>query len=392
MVDAQSNIHDILKKHPECDEFLFPFCRSINKETTLYSLAEELDIPIAALQHGIARTQKRAVQNPCNYNQMRTKLIEPNHINIAGFVNFLWQNQFVKELQQHANRLSIPLNLNIFPKHSKKEFQNYLAVCNNPDDLPDMLIGKGFSSLSTQRFISKFVKTGVFQHAPVCNSMAKVFTSSGLADEGDNYHPFAVEEMVLLHDKTIALDAALPTSWQELLAPRYAGAIMQMGKNQRDHFGFNIMLYFYLMNGRKGVENYAANVENKQHFSYIIKNIARNNAHSAPISVVHQFASKFVPSQIKHNTEIIKTTDGNPCMSVFFLLKQNASAQAVELAKHLYSPQIKSILETCGTAHITSEQAMSGNSKVQWVRWQNIKQLPLPYLKEELSEWAYLKY
>ncbi len=392
MIDADSNIYEILESCPECDEFLFPFKDSINCDTTLNTLAKELDISVVALQYGISRTQKRAEQNPCDYEKMRAKLIKPNHVNVAGFVNFLWQNQFVDELRKQADKLNIALNLNIFPKHSKKEFQNYLALCNDPNDLPEVLIGKGFSSLVTQSFVSKFVKSGVYKHPSICSSIGEVFAESGLVDDGDNYHPFGVEEVVMLHDKTIAFEEELPTSWSELLSPRYAGSIMQMGKNQRDHFGFNIMLYFYHTLGVSGVEGYAANVVNKQHFAYIIKNMAQNSQDSAPISIVHQFASKFIPSDLKHNTEIIETKDGNPCALLYFLLKESASPQAVELIKHLYSPQIKEIIEKCGTAHITSERAMSGSSRLQWVGWEDIKELPLPYLKEELSELAYLKY
>ncbi len=392
MLDVRSNIYEILRESPECDEFLFPFKDSINCDTTLDSLATELGISVVALQYGITRIQKRVEQYPCNYLKMRDKLIKPNHVNVAGFVNFLWQNQFIDELRRQADRLNIALNLNIFPKHSKKEFQNYLAVCNNPDDLPEVLIGKGFSSLVTQQFVSKFVKSGVYKHPSVCDAMGEIFAESGLVDEGENYHPFGVEEVVMLHDKTIAFEQELPTLWSELILPRYAGTIMQQGKNQRDHFGFNMMLYFYHTLGESGVEGYAKNVMNKQHFAHIIKHIAQNSCGSAPINVVHQFASKFIPSDLKHNTEVIQTKDGNPCALIYYLLKESASPQAVELVKHLYSPQIKEIIETCGTAHITSQSAMSGSSKVQWVGWQNLKELPLPYLKEGLSELAYQKY
>ncbi len=392
MIDAQSNIYEILKDTPECGEFLFPFKGSIDSGTTLASLAQELDISVVPLQYGISRTIKRAEQYPCNYDKMRAKLIKANHINIAGFVNFLWQDKFVEELRHQADKLGIALNLNIFPKHLKKEFQNYLSLCDDPDDLPEILIGKGFSSLVTQRFVSKFVKSGIYKHDSVCNSIGRAFAESGLVDEGENYHPFGVEEVILLHDKTIPFEQPLPRSWSELLLPRYEGAIMQMGKSQRDHFGFNIMLYFYHTLGVRGVEEYSANVANKQHFAHIIKNIAQKSTGSAPINVVHQFASKFIPSDLKHHTEVIETEDGNPCASIYFLMKHDAPSQAVELAKHLYSPQIKEIIERCGTSHITSERAMSGGEKVQWVGWQNIKELPLPYLKEELSERAYQRY
>jgi hypothetical protein len=77
---------------------------------------------------------------------MRELLIKSDAVNITGFVNFLWQEPFINELKNKAEVMGINININIFPKHVKKVFQNYLAVCNNPDDLPEILIGKGFSS------------------------------------------------------------------------------------------------------------------------------------------------------------------------------------------------------------------------------------------------------
>ncbi|MDM8158575.1 ABC transporter substrate-binding protein [Labilibaculum sp. K2S] len=392
MIDIKTKIKQILQQTPGCEEFLYPFLHKIQDDTSLISLATMLDIPASILQYGLERSIKREEQNSCNYQQMRERLIKPGHVNIAGFVNFLWQNEFVYEMKSKSEKSGIKLNLNIFPKHSIEQFQNYISLCTSPDDLPEILIGKGFSSFMSQRFVDKFVKTGSYSHPPVSDKTGRVFAKARLQDSQHDYHPFGVEEMVMIHDKTIPFSEELPKTWISVLEPKYANAIMQMGKAKRDHFGFNMMLYLYTKVGREGIEQYASNVKNKQHFSYIIKNMARNNGDSAPINIVHQFAGRFIRSDALEKTEVITTKDGNPCVCIFFLMKNSLCDHGIEMARHLYSPQIKSIMEKWGTAHITSELPTSGNPKIQWVGWNKIKELPLPYLKEELSETAYNHY
>ncbi len=388
-LQQNTNIKELLKNVPECAEQLYSFNKYIKDDTTLQLLAINANIPLNALKFGLERTIKRASQYPCCYTKMRNKLIKPDAVNIAGYVNFLWQNDFITELEKKAKKEGIKLNINIFPKHTKKEFQNYLAVCQSADDLPDIFIGKGFSSLMTQQFVEKFVTSGYYQNSAFNIKKGKVFSETNIIDKDHYYHPFAVEEMVMIHDKTKDINIDLPEKWSDLLSPEFAGTIMQMGKNHRDHFGFNIMLHWYAKFGEEAIAKYAENVEDKQHFSYIIKNMATSNDNTLPISIVHQFASLFIRSDVRNKIDIIKTQDGNPITCHFLLAKKNARLQAIIMANHLFSKEIKTIIQRCGTTHISSDTLFSGNNKFQWVGWDKLRSLSLPYLKEHLSEIAY---
>ena len=391
-LNEKINVRQLLTDVPECNEMLFSFQDKIHETTTLSSLAIDVNIPVATLLYGLQRTIKRATQNPCDYNKMKARLIKPNAVNIAGFVNFLWQNDFVTEMKSKAAELGIDLNINIFPKHEKKQFQNYLSLCKSPDDLPEVLIGKGFSSLITRQFAENFVKPGYYHYPTDNRKWGAVFKQSNLVDSSQCYHPFGVEEMVMVLDKSIPPEIAKPRLWSDLLKKEYADSIMQNGKNKRDHFGFNIMLYLYATGGEKAVERYALNVKSKEHFSYIIRNMGSNHTKGAPVNIVHQFASLFIRSEIRDQVEVVATEDGNPVTCHYYLLKRDAGLDAVKIIDHLYSPQIKAILEKCGTSHISSDQLFSGNDKLQWVGWDVIRELPLPYLKEYLSEIAYQNY
>ncbi len=389
---TDTNIKKLLKSIPECKEQLYSYKNMIKDNTTLQSLAINANIPLNALTYGLERNIKRATQNPCNYDAMRNRLIKRNAVNIAGYVNFLWQNDFISELKKKAKKEGIELNINIFPKHSKKEFQNYLAVCKTSEDLPEILIGKGFSSLMTQQFVEQFVTNGDYQNANFHVQKGLIFNNTNIDDTENQYHPFAVEEMVMVHDLTSTVYTDKPTKWSDLLTPKFAGTIMQMGKNQRDHFGFNIMLHWYSKYGEEAIAKYAENVKDKQHFAYIIKNMATHDRQTSPINIVHQFASLFIRSDARNKVEVIQTKDGNPITCHFFLAKKNANENALKIANYLYSDNIKAIIEKYGTTHISSEQLFSGNKIFQWVGWDKLKTLPLPYLKEYLSEIAYQNY
>lgn len=388
----QTYIQDLLTKTPECEEFLYPFMKYVHRDTTIAELALMTGTSLNALFYGLERTIKRAEQNRCNYDEMKCMLLKPGRINIAGLVNFLWQNAFINELQRRAQKLGIDLNMHIFPKHEKKRFQNYLSLCRNADDLPEILIGKGFSSFMTSRFIGRFVKPGYFRNPLPEVKMSSIFRQAGMADADNDYHPFGVEEMIMVHDKTVQPNAETPSSWDDILTPRYRGTLAQMGKNRRDHFGFATMLYLYADHGEQSIKQYAANVKNKQHFSSIVKNIGRNHTEAAPINVMHQFAGMFIRSEAQDKTEVIVTCDGNPAVCNFFLVKNKADSQALAIASHLYSPQIRAILEKCGTNHITSNTLLSNNTGVRWIGWNTIKTLPHPYMKEYLSEIAFNNY
>lgn len=384
-VTPEITIEQILKACPECEEFLYPFLEGVSEHTTLKHLAEEKTISLKALMAGIERYIKRSTQNPCDYTSMRRGLIKTGKVNIAGFTHFLLQDSIVEALRSEAAKKNIPLNLNLFPKHQKKYFQNYLAQCSSPDDLPDLLIGKGFSSLMSSRFYDKFVRPGFFKH-PIKSLKNKDVNE--LYDKQEAYHIFGLEETVMVYDHSVQAHGPKPKAWKDIMNAAYPQALTQMGKNGQDHFGFNILLYLYLEYGEAGIVHFASKVKNKQHFAYTIRHLGKKSERVAPVNIMHRHASRFIRSEAKNTTEIIAAAEGNPCSCYFFLLKHDAPQEAYTLAKQLLSERLQLQLEHCG---ITPISAIS-QKPFQWVGWETLANLPLPYLKEQLAELAFNHY
>jgi hypothetical protein len=312
-------------------------------------------------------------------------------VNVAGYVSFTWQQAFVDELTVFAKTQAIRLNINIFPKYQKKEFQNYLALCQSINDLPEILIGKGFSSLNTQQFTDSWIKPGYFS-SHIQDSFNPVFRKAGLVDDKHQYHTFGAEEFVMIYDPALKPNLLLPRSWSDLLKPEYKGLISQMGKNVRDHFGFVMMFYLYHQHGEDGVRKFAANVKSKQHFSGMVKKLATALPETAPVNLMHNFAKCFIRSDVRNEVQLIHPIDGNPVVAYFFLLKQGAGTDAEKLARHFYSEEIGSILEKSGSVHAAQSSVLAGDKKMRWIGWKTVKNAPLPFLKEYLSEIAYSVY
>jgi len=392
-IEHTTSVSRLLRTVPECEEYLSRFLPFLPKRAKLADLYRNTDALPGPVMSGLRQCVKRAKNDPCHFSTMRRQVVAPDAVNIAGFAGFLWEQPLIDELTAKANELGIRVNINIFQKHRKKQFQNYLARCQSPGDLPDVLIGKGFSSLTSSRFVDMFVKKDCFYSPEAQAPMGDLYRQNDFSDPDCAYHPFGVEELVMLRDEASNPQLKDPLFWSDILTRRYGGMLSQTSKSEMDHFGFILMLYLYVEHGEDGIRLFADNVRAKQHFAYTIRYLGmRNPLYSSPIHIMHHFATLFIRSDVRAKTHVIKLLDGNPAMCNFFLLKKTSGREACQLAMHLYSDKVKQLLENCGTAHITSNYSCSGNEHVRWIGWDRIKQLNLPYLKDYLGLIAYTNF
>ncbi|WP_243346844.1 ABC transporter substrate-binding protein [Parabacteroides sp. FAFU027] len=361
---------------------LSPLTISYNETLGKYLTENNREEILSDLNHIVRREHQDFDQ----LENIRHELIQPGKVNMAGFADFTWHEAFIEEMEKFANTEKIPLNHQFFQKNNKKAFQFYLAQCENPDELPDILVGKGFSSLMTRRFVDRFVKPGYFD-TPLKVNVHELWNNSGLYDTTEQYHAFGAEELVILHDKSKEENLPIPTRWSDLLSPVYADAVTQMGKPQRDHFGSNMLFYLHQKYGEQGIRNYARSVKFKWHFSKIIKDIGKNHPESSPFNVVQRYTTLFVRSNA--DVEVLSPKDGNPVSTFFLLVKKGSNEQVLKIARHFFSKEIAGFLENAGaiSAHPDSETA--ANANIRWLGWETIKNSSLPYQKDYFSEIAF---
>ncbi|MFT3753096.1 MAG: ABC transporter substrate-binding protein [Paludibacter sp.] len=359
-----------------------PLTISYDEPLGNYLPTENREEILAALNFLVKKEQKDLEQA----SELKEQLIQPGKVNIAGFADFTWHDAFMAEMEKYAETEGISLNHQFFLKNNKKAFQFYLAQCENADDLPDILVGKGFSSLMTRRFVDTFVRTGQFD-CPLQVEVNTLWKQTGLYDSTEQYHAFGAEEQVILVDRTKPTDATLPTRWSDLLKPEYAQTVTQMGKPQRDHFGANMLFYLHEQHGEQGIRNYARSVKFKWHFSKIIKDIGKNHPESSPFNVVQRYATLFVRSDAK--VEVLSPEDGNPVSAFFCLVKKGSNEQVLKIARHFFSEQISNFLENAGAISANVHSKVAANANIRWIGWETVKNSTLPYQKDDYSEIAF---
>lgn len=362
---------------------LSPLTMSYSETLGSYLTNDNQEDLLAALNQIVKREQK-------DFNELgnlRDVLIKPGYVNMAGFADFSWHNMFIEEMEKLANSEGIALNPQFFLKNNKKAFQLYLAQCENPDDLPDILVGKGFSSLMTRRFVDTFVRTGHFD-SPLQIRVNDLWKQTGLYDATEQYHAFGAEELVILHDLS-KKEANLPKPkrWSDLLKPEYQDSVTQMGKPQRDHFGANMLFYLHQQFGENGIRDYARSVRFKWHFSKIIKDIGKNHPESSPFNIVQRYTTLFVRRDAK--VEVLSPEDGNPVSAFFILVKKGSDENVLKIARHFFSNEIATCLENAGAISANPDSPMAPNANIRWIGWDTIKNSTLPYQKDDLSEIAF---
>jgi len=350
-----------------------------------YLAPENKDEILQALSQLVKKEQKDLEQVP----ELKEQLVQPGKVNMAGFADFTWHDAFVAEMEKFADTEGISLNHQFFLKNNKKAFQFYLAQCENADDLPDILVGKGFSSLMTRRFVDRFVRTGHFD-MPLQVQVNELWKQTGLYDVTEQYHAFGAEEQVIMVDRTKPIDAPIPTRWSDLLKPEYEQSITQMGKPQRDHFGANMLFYLHEQYGEKGIRDYAHSVKFKWHFSKIIKDIGKNHPESSPFNVVQRYTTLFVRSDA--NVEVLSPEDGNPVSVFFCLVKKGSSEHVLQIARYFFSEQISKLLENAGAVSAYVDSKVAANTNIRWIGWETVKSSTLPYQKDDYSEIAFDEY
>jgi len=359
-----------------------PVTMGYDEKLGSYLTMENREEILSALNLIVQREQKEWEQAA----SLREQLIQPGKVNIAGFADFTWHDTFMEEMEKYAGNEGISLNPQFFLKNNKKAFQFYLTQCENADDLPDILVGKGFSSLMTRSFVDKFVCTGHFD-VPLQVEVNDLWKQTGLYDPTGQYHAFGAEEQVILHDLTKQTDAPIPTRWSDLLKPEYHQSITQMGKPQRDHFGANMLFYLHQQFGEKGIREYARSVKYKWHFSRIIKDIGKNHPESSPFSVVQRYTTLFVRSDA--HVEVLSPEDGNPVSVFFCLVKKGSNGQVLQIARHFFSEQIGGLLENAGAVSAYTHSNIAANVNIRWIGWETVKNSTLPYQKDDFSEIAF---
>ncbi|MGL6314253.1 ABC transporter substrate-binding protein [Vibrio sp. WXL103] len=361
-IGAKTSIDQIRQLGSLADEFLYPFDTS--GDMTLGQYCAQSRLAVDSMIEGLNRAARKQ-QFAAPQAQLYRRLIKPGYINVAVFSHFTWHEPLIDFIQQQAKRLEIALNLQVFSKRNKIELQAYLAACEQADQLPDMLIGKGFSSLMSARFQALFVQTGVFKQR------IDTEPTHPWQDPRHSYHLLALDPL----ERVSHIDSATSEKQQQLWVA---------GRPDKQHMNFALLLERYLQGGESAVRRQFEQVTGFLHFSQIVEQLVRHDHHADPrCYIMRRYSRLFVPSRYREQLDIDHLQGGAPCSAVYMLVKSNANESLLALAESLYLPDMQPHWTKAGLVDIGS--AAQEAQRYRFPKWEALYDLPLPWLKARLA-------
>ncbi|PWI32403.1 hypothetical protein DI392_15185 [Vibrio albus] len=152
-------------------------------------------------------------------------------------------------------------------------YYSYVSKVKSPDELPDIIVSSDFNTFYGRWFQQNFVDTGAFTgYGQVKPSTS--YLQAGILDPKGQYSVLGVNPLVIVVNTDQLGDRPIPTSWEDLLHPRWKGSITLRGGSE--FFCHAVLLPTYLNHGDEGLRRLADNVLQGQHPSQMVKQIDKN--------------------------------------------------------------------------------------------------------------------
>lgn len=259
-----------------------------------------------------------------------------------------------------------------------------LQAIETEDDLPDIFVSAGFEAFFDRRNMARFRDRGVF-HDRSWDTFNPLFASHDLRDPEGHYTMLAVVPAVFLVDRTRLADGeAAPRTWEDILAPRFAGRLaLPVG----DFDLFNgILLNVWKRFGAGGVAALGRNLLSGMHPSQVAGRFAGRGGAGPAVSVIPYFFSKM--ARLNPAAEIVWPRDGAIISPIFMLQKKAAPAAAHRLGAFLASREVGEILGRQGlfpSCHPQVDNPVPSEAPLLWLGWDFIRENDLGELIPQVN-------
>ena len=205
----------------------------------------------------------------------------------------------------------------------------------DPCRLPDVCLGRGYDFFFSPGFKERFVDPGVFNVAPD-GDLHPEFNGLGLRDPQGRYNVFSIIPAVIIVRQEALKGLPLPRVWEDLLDPKYRGALCM--PDCAIDLPRAVLLTLYSRYGLQAVESLADNIAQLMHPSQFVKKLRMPHNKVPPFTVMPYFFAQVV-SAIP-GISVIWPEDGAIAEPLYTLCKSDpnhmkadpaAVAEAVEL-------------------------------------------------------------
>lgn len=260
------------------------------------------------------------------------------------------------------DRESIALEGNV---NHEKTYYKQIMESNDPDEIPDILIGSDISEVFHRNFREKFVDKGLFR-AYFPNGQNAGFQGNGYYDPCENFTMISCNLLVIVVDKQRLGTRPVPKSWQDLLHPQYHKTIAIRG--DKDFYCNGVLLPIAQRYGIQAMTSLAQNVTKGMHPAEMAKSAGTVKQDEPAIFVMPTFFAERIVH--KSSVEIIWPEEGAIPSPVFMLVKKDVPKQHPMLFNYLTSLDLAKVFTNNNFpfSHQDSENIIA-ERKLFWIGW-----------------------
>ncbi len=257
----------------------------------------------------------------------------------------------------------------------------YIDAVDSVDELPDLILSSDINAFYHHRFLSHFIEPGHF--ASVNGRMAPYMEEIGFADPHGHFTMFCANTLVLVRVKDVRPELATPSSWAELLEPRYRKSIIMRG--QDDFFCSGVLVPFYRLYGEQAILQLAGNVYDGMHPSKMVKMIESHDPNTTPFYLMPWFFAHKIKTQ--ERIDIVFPEEGAFISPVQLLVKKERREKLTPVIDFLMS---RSLHQHCTNNYFPSphpevQPNLPADKRLFWIGWDFIYNQDIEWVKREMG-------
>ena len=257
-----------------------------------------------------------------------------------------------------------------------------MARLRDEADLPHLFVSAGFEAFFDRRHLARFADAFTDTSWPALNP---AFAGLDLKDPAGHFAMIAVVPAVFLVDRQqLAEDEPVPTTWAELLEPRFARRI-SLPVGDFDLFN-GILLTLYKEFGEEGVAALSRNLLKSLHPSQAAGRFKASRGEVPAVSVVPYFFTRM--AAVNPHVTVVWPEDGAVVSPVFMLQKRDAPAGTQALADFFLSRETGEILAHRGlfpSCHPEVDNPLPDGAGWRWLGWDFVREHDLGELIPRLQ-------
>lgn len=384
IISPKMKIGEILKKYPETYEvFSTNGLKSDSSENLVEIIGDTMLQTVLKVKKINQDLFLKQINEIIATTEEDYELYDPSlPTNISAQTTYPTKMTFVDKISEifkkHQDETGEKINCYMADSRGPKvEYQGFIE--RSIDELPDIIMSKGFDEVYSREFREKFIDKGYFE---------SVICGTNDVYEDNNYTLNTAMLKVMLIDKSRLGNLPMPEKWSDLLNPIYKGNIIAFGNEEE--ISKTTLIYLYKEFGIDGVRKFAENVKSLCLGPRSVKLAGTNSEEGAAIYIL---PSAFAEMSTRENTFVVWPKDGANLVPLSVLVKKDKKEKMkffIDFLLNDYGHMYEGIYSVSFNPKIDSK--ILKEKAIKWLGWDYIYSNDLYDLGNKLKKEFHLVY